>query len=276
MNLKDIREFNKFFVFLLLLIALMVIVLGKNIDFYYSEGVMAFNTGNYQKAEKFLKMALLLQPSLENTSNIKYMIGLSALHIGDLVTARAYLPGKNFSHTNNASINQVSRRDLLKNIVQWETLSNPIKKDNVKRKTIPLWVGFLIFFSIFSVIMLTFFLYKHKKMRKPFRTSPPIATGDEATLEDIETFAKSETPSPMDISVEKPSDMPSEEEIRTKLENLLEESKGPKTEKVQTKIIEEPEKIVQTVNDDASDNELVDLTKAVQEILSKESENSKT
>ncbi len=270
MNLKDIKGLSKFFVLLLLIIT-MVIVLGKNVDFYYSEGVTAFNAGNYQRAEKYLKMALLLQPSLENTSNVKYMIGLSALYSGDLVTARAYLPSKDFLHTSNASINQVSRDNLLKDIAHWEVLSNPIdQEDSIKKERLPSWIGFLIFFSIFSITMLAFFLYKYKNIRKPFHVSITKTTEDETIPENI-IFAKSTS---ANISEEPPSDMPSEEEIKARLESLISKNKDLQKEKAQ--VIDEPEKVIQSVNDDASDDELLDLTKAIQEILSKESENSRT
>lgn len=270
MSLKDIKGLNKFFAFLLLLI-IMVTVLGKNVDFYYSEGVTAFNAGNYPKAEKYLKMALLLQPSLENTSNVKYMIGLSALYAGDLVTARAYLPNKDFLHTSNTSASQVSRDNLLKDIARWEALSNPIDQDNVKKEILPSWVGFLIFFSIFSIIMLAFFLYKYKNIRKPFHISTAKTTENETTFEDTKIFANNSSMS-ANILEEPPSDMPSEEEIKARLESLIGKTKELQKEKAQT--INEPEKIIQNVSDDASDDELLDLTKAIQEILSKESENS--
>ncbi len=271
MNLKDIKKFNKVLIFSLLIFIVMVISFGKNVDFYYSEGVAAFNAGNYQKAEKYLKMALLLQPSIENTSNIKYMIGISALYDGDLVTARAYLPSKDFSHISNSGTNQVSRRNFLKEIAQWESLSNsPIKK--VKKESLPLWVGWMLFFSIFSIIMLAFFLYTRQKLRKSLRISHAALDDVVENSEGEEIFVNSmPTKNVVDTP---PSDMPSEEEIRNRLESLL--AKEQDTQKGKKQIMEKPEEVIQNVNDEASDDELIDLTRAIQEILSKESENSRT
>lgn len=270
MNLKDIKEFNKVLIFSLLIFIVMVISFGKNVDFYYSEGVAAFNAGNYQKAEKYLKMALLLQPSIENTSNIKYMIGISALYDGDLVTARAYLPSKDFSHISNSGTNQISRRNFLKEIAQWESLSNsPIKK--IKKESLPLWVGWMLFFSIFSIIMLAFFLYTRQKLRKSLRISHAALDDVVESSEDQEIFVSS---MPTNVVGTPPSDMPSEEEIKNRLESLLAKEQDTQNEK--KTVIEKPEEVIQNVNDEASDDELIDLTKAIQEILSKESENSRT
>ncbi len=271
MKLKDMKRSNKILVFSLLILLTATVLFGKNVTFYYTQGIITFNAGNYPKAEEYLKTALMLEPSLENNSDIKYMIGLSAWYSGDLVTARAYLPEEDISIA--GSSNKVSKRNLVNNIAHWEKMGIPVvtnKKDFQKKKLSP-WIDWLTFLGIFSTIMVIFMNYKHSKKKKSQGRSIPSQEEKE------ESFLENEGFPAADFSFnagELPSDVPADDEIKKKLQTLLQGDKSTHNENMAR--IEEPEKIVEKVGSEASEEELTDLTKAVQEILSKKSESSRT
>ena len=244
---------------------------GKNVNFYYTQGIIAFNAGSYLKAEEYLKTALMLDPSLENNSDIKYMIGLSAWYSGDLVTARAYLPENNMSIVGSSS--KVSKRNLVNDIAHWEKIGMPAVADKkiFQKKKIPSWIGWLIFMGTFSTIMIVFGIYKHSKKKKssiflPFQKEEDLSFSENKEFSTTEEI-------PLD-NEESPSDVPTDDEIKKKLQTLLQGDKDVQNKNTTT--LEEPEKIIEKVGSDASEEDLTNLTKAVQEILSQKSESSRT
>lgn len=266
--MKNMKSSSKALVFLLLFLTVSLL-LGKNVNFYYIQGIMAFNSGNYLKAEEYLKTALMLDPSLENNSNIKYMIGLSAWYSGDLVTARAYLPENNVSIV--GSSNKVSKRNLVNEIAHWEKIGMPVVTDekNFHKKKIPSWIGWLASMGIFSIIMGAFWSYKHSKKEKTHEFLSPEKE-EEIPFSEKEEFPPTDIP----LDEETPSDVPTDDEIRKKLQTLLQGNKD--TQNKNTAVLKEPEKIIEGVGSDASEEELTNLTQAVQEILSQKPESSRT
>lgn len=254
----------------LLLFLMANLFFGKNVNFYYTQGIIAFNAGNYPKAEEYLKTALMLDPSLENNSDIKYMIGLSAWYSGDLVTARAYLPEDNMSIVGSSS--KVSKRNLVNDIARWEKIGMPVVTDkkNFQKKKVPSWIGWLIFMGTFSIIMMTFGIYKYSKKKKSSGFLPSQKE-EELSFSENKEFLTTEIPFDNE---ESPSDVPTDDEIKKKLQTLLQSDKNAQNKNTIT--LEEPEKIIEKVGSDASEEELTNLTKAVQEILSQKSESSHT
>ncbi len=253
-------------VLLILTMAFFSTVWAKGSDFYYTQGIIAFNAGDYVKAEKYLKTALILNPSLENNSDIKYMIGLSAWYAGDLVTARAYLPQEHLSMI--ASSTKLPKRNLVAEIAKWESLSSPIinVEDKGKKKKVPKSMEFLIFFGIFSAIMGGFFAYKFSKRVKPHRATQETM---EEEMEDIDmpfTGAVKSSEEPLEM----PADGPAEDEIKMKLQNLLNMDFHVSDEE-NVSVVEEPEKIVEKIGTDATEEEIREVEGAVQELVSKES-----
>ena len=260
---------SRILVFLLLFLTANLFF-GKNVNFYYTQGIVAFNAGNYPRAEEYLKTALMLDPSLENNSDIKYMIGLNAWYSGDLVTARAYLPESNISIVGSSS--KVSKRNLVNDIAHWEKIGMPVVTDkkNFQKKKIPSWIGWLIFMGTFSAIMMSFGIYKHSKKKESSIFLSPQKEEDLSFLENKE-FSTTETS--LD-NEESPSDFPADDEIKKKLQTLLQDGKDTQSENTTT--LKEPEKIIEGVGSDASEEELTNLTQAVQEILSQKPESSRT
>ncbi len=275
MRLMDTRN-GKVLLFLSIFIFILSFSsLAKNGDFYYTQGIIAFNAGDYPTAEKYLKTALMLDPGLENNSDIKYMIGLSAWYAGDMVTARAYLPSDHISML--ASSTKSSRRNLVADIARWESLSSEIIKleGQPKKKKVSKAMEWLIFFSIFTSIMGSFFAYKYFKHKKG-RIRLPF-TEEQEELEDLPPeFSADISTSSVSLPFEKaemPSDAPKEDEIKMKLQNLLKED----FETVETvQKIEEPEKIIEQVGSDASQEEIEKVEEAIHELLSNETEKSVT
>lgn len=233
----------------------------------------AFNVGNYPKAEEYLKKALTLKPSLENNSNVKSLIGLSALYSGDFVTARAYISNETLLSTQVATT-KIPTQSIISQIVNWEKIG---KKTPSAVKELPAWVGFLIFFSFAAVFTVAFFAYIFIKKRRPLKmafASEIGASVDEEIEEGLDFKGFDDLPSDDFPSFEEdPSDMPTDEEVQKKLENLL-GSEREAQESKKTKVVEDPTKVVEGIKEDPSEDDLFELTRAIQEILFNESDSS--
>ncbi|WP_036224778.1 tetratricopeptide repeat protein [Mesoaciditoga lauensis] len=274
MKLKDTYK-NRIFwliVFFALLSFVSFMSFAKSSDYYYTQGVIAFNAGDYSQAEKLLKTALMLDPGLENNSDIKYMIGLSAWYAGDMVTARAYLPANHISLL--ASSTKNSKRNLIEDIAKWESLSSSlIDLEGQPKKKTSKALEWTIFFSLFSIIMGGFFAYKYFKHKKP-HTVPQSKNDDEEEFEDFPNNFPESTPSgSFEEDFEMPSDAPQEDEIRMKLQNLLNDSSSQLSV---TQIMEDPEKLIEQIGNDVSEEEIEKLEDAIHELLSKKVEKSAT
>ncbi len=261
---------------LFLIAGVFLVVFAEGSNFYYTQGIIAFNAGDYVKAEKYLKTALILNPALENNSDIKYMIGLSAWYAGDLVTARAYLPEEHL--TMIASSTKLVKRNLVAEIAKWESLSSPIinVESRGKKKEVPKSWGFLIFLSFFSIIMGSFFAYKFSKKMKLHRRRRTVEKTDEEVMDDFgteEPFIASRLTA-QEEPIEMPENGPAEDEVKMKLQNLLKSGYEAEEEKMQ--LVEEPEKIIEETGIDASQEEIERVEEAVQELLSRESQNVET
>jgi len=275
MKLMDMLK-NKTFWLLIVLTLLSFVAMAKsNSDYYYTQGVLAFNAGDYAQAEKYLKTALMLNPALENNSDVKYMIGLSAWYAGDMVTARAYLPNEHLTAFSTSTKNQV--RNLVADIARWESRSSEIIKleNQSKKKKVSKGMEFLIFSSFLILTLGGFYGYKYLKRReKKVKISIPE---EEETFDDFQLDVQEDIPSPSPQSEEKiemPSDTPNEEDIKMKLQNLLKEDLTDKGEKIQ--LMEDPEKIINDAGKEATQEEILEVEEAVHELLSSEEKKSST
>jgi len=98
----------------------------------YFSGKDAYNSGNYQSAQKFFQEALVRDENIEaKAQNIKYMLGVSAFNNRDYKTAKTYL---------SLFENNPIAKDLLKKIEEYEkTLPEDFlyHNDNFKQQIIP-------------------------------------------------------------------------------------------------------------------------------------------
>ncbi len=256
--------------------SLSITAFGVNANLYYSGGLTAFSVGNYQKAEEYLKKALTLNPSLENDSNIKNLIGLSALYSGDLVTARAYISNDSLLST-QIKTSKMATRSLINQIVDWEKIT---KQTVNSTKEIPSWAGVLIFLAFATIFTVGFLAYLLIKRRKPLAMAMaygPATSIDENVKEEADPDGFKNLPSNdfPTFEDEEISDIPADEDVQKRLEDLLGTQGTQKGENdKKAKVVEDPEKIVQKVHEDPSEEELFELTQAIQEILFKESDSS--
>ncbi|WP_456399826.1 tetratricopeptide repeat protein [Mesoaciditoga sp.] len=277
MKLKDMFK-NKILWWLLLILALFSVVAlaGSNSNYYYTQGVLAFNAGDYAQAEKYLKTALMLNPALENNSDVKYMIGLSAWYAGDMVTARAYLPNEHFTAFSTSTKSR--ERNLVAEIARWESRSSEIinLENQSKKKKVSKGMEFLIFSSFLILTLGGFYGYKYLKHRKKkVKVSAPQQ--EEEMFDDLSFNVEEGTsqPSPpTEEKIEMPSDTPNEEDIKMKLQNLLKEDFTNKEEKIQ--LMEDPEEIINKVGKEATQEEILEVEEAVHELLSSKEEKSAT
>jgi tetratricopeptide (TPR) repeat protein len=275
MKLMDmLKSKTLWLVVIALIVTLSFVTFAKSSDYYYVQGVIAFNAGDYAQAEKYLKTALMLNPALENNSDIKYMIGLSAWYAGDMVTARAYLPSDHISAFSTSTKN--SRRDLVADIARWESRSSEIIKleKQSQKKKISRTVEWLIFFSFLTIILGGYVGYKYLKHRK--KLVKAFSHKEEEDLEEFPLEIQEDIPNvqPSQKELELPSDAPGEDEIKIKLQNLLNEDVSSQRENV--RVIEEPEKVIEKVGKDATQEEIEQVEEAIHELLSKDVEKSAT
>ncbi len=248
----------------------MTVSFAQNFNSYYAQGVSYFNVGNYKMAEKYLKEALTLQPSLENTSNIKSLIGLSSLYSGDIVTARAYLP-EELLNTAYGTASQLHSGNMVNQIANWEQnpLLNSYQQSNPKNIKVLSWISFMIFMAFFIVItggIIAYFMIRKRKLM--LNNASLNILEDEKENLTIPDFMK--TKDNEKILSENSVQLLNDEEIEKRLNKALEGTK----KKEEVKTIVEPEKIVQNTKSDPSDEDLKILAQAIQDILSKDSENS--
>ncbi len=275
MKLKDMFK-NKILWWLLIALTLfsVIAVAGSNSNYYYTQGVLAFNAGDYAQAEKYLKTALMLNPALENNSDVKYMIGLSAWYAGDMVTARAYLPNEHFTAFSTSTKSR--ERNLVAEIARWESRSSEIinLENQSKKKKVSKGMEFLIFSSFLILTLGGFYGYKYLKHRK--KKVKVSAPQEEETLDDLSFNVEEGTPpSPSpEEKIEMPSDTPNEEDIKMKLQNLLKEDFTNKEEKIQ--LMEDPEEIINKIGKEATQEEILEVEEAVHELLSRKEEKSAT
>ncbi len=253
------------------LLSFPILSLAQNLDIYYSQGVMYFNVGNYKMAEEYLKKALTLDPSLENTSNIKTLIGLSALYSGDMVTAKAYLPEDFLLTAKGTSIE--NNANLINQIAHWER--NPLLssyQSNPKPKSLSIIQVFLIFIILFASISTLATLYIiFRRKRKIVKAS---SLNVEENEENVEDEMKDIIIGNEQKALSYDTDIISDEEIEERLKKALNAGKEEKKEEKQTVVVQEPDKIIKQVSQDPSEEELAALAQAIQEILSKDSEKS--
>lgn len=252
---------------IIVLVLFPIFSFSQNLNVYYSQGVMYFNVGDYRMAEEYLKKALAFDPSLENTSNIKTLIGLSALYSGDMVTARAYLPEEFFTSIGSTSA-QLKSTNLISQIAKWE--SNPLlssyQGNSPSKSLSPLQI-FLLFISIFSGIATLSILYLIFKGKKKLLKAVSLKTEEEPE-ENVEKILISNEQK----EISYPADLISDEEIEERLKKALNNSNEAKER--DKRLVQEPDKIIKQVSQDPSEEELAALAQAIQEILSKDSEKS--
>ncbi|MGC8637392.1 MAG: tetratricopeptide repeat protein [Athalassotoga sp.] len=255
---------------ILVLVSFPILSFAQNLNVYYSQGVMYFNVGNYKMAEEYLKKALTLDPSLENTSNIKTLIGLSALYSGDMVTAKAYLPENFLTTAKGTSIE--NNTNLINQISQWE--SNPLlsSQTGVKPKSLSILQIFLIFILLFAGTTAMAILYIIFKRRKKIMKASSLKI--EENEENFEDGIKDVLIGNEQKTVSYNTDVISDEEIEERLKKALNTGKEEKEEEKKTVVVQEPDKIIKQVSQDPSEEDLAVLTQAIQEILSKDSEKS--
>lgn len=266
MNLKLIKSISLIFVILIFLTS--IITFAQSFEVYYAQGLSYFNVGNYKASEEYLKRALTLQPSLENTSNIKMLIGLSAMYSGDYVTAKAYLPADFLTSSYGTSL-KTQNKDIVSQISNWEI--NPLlqsyqpKHAHKNTSNSQILTIFLFMFIPISGMAITYIFFKRKK--SILKASSLFVDDSKDEMEDI--FVKNQKD--QQILTDIPKDIISDAEIEKRLNKALEVKNEP-SHKEKTTVILEPTKVVEKTNQDPSEEELAALAQAIQEILSKESE----
>ncbi|BBJ27259.1 tetratricopeptide repeat protein [Athalassotoga saccharophila] len=253
-----------------ILVIFPILSFAQNLNVYYSQGVMYFNVGNYKMAEEYLKKALTLDPSLENTSNIKTLIGLSALYSGDMVTARAYLPENFLTTAKGTSIENTT--NLINQIAHWE--SNPLLssyQSNTKPKSLSIVEIFLIFILLFASMATLATLYIIFRRKKNIIKASSLKV--EENEENVEDEMKDILIGNEQKALSYDTNIISDEEIEERLKKALNADKE-KAEEKKTVIVQEPDKVIKQVSQDPSEEELAALAQAIQEILSKDSEKS--
>lgn len=266
MNLKLIKKIS--FVSIIV-IFFASFTFAQSFEIYYAQGLSYFNVGNYKASEEYLKKALTLQPSLENTSNIKMLIGLSAMYSGDYVTAKAYLPAEFLASSYGTSLN-IQNKNIVNQISNWET--EPLLQSyqpKTAQKNIPNIQIFMIFLFMFMVILGMSAAYIFFRRKKQIIKASSLFV-DDGKDEADDLFIVNQKEQKTSTSV--PKDVITDEEIKKRLDKALETKAEKISHEEKTTVIEEPVKIIEKTNQNPSEEELAALTQAIQEILSKESE----
>jgi tetratricopeptide (TPR) repeat protein len=239
---------------------------GENFNTYYARGISNFNVGNYKSAEENLKKALTLQPSLENTSNIKFLIGLSALYSGDVVTARAYL-SQEFLTSAYGTTSQVHAGNIINQISNWEI--TPLLQSyqpTVSKSPLPFFFEIIIFLAFFISIGGGIVAYLSIRRKRSIMKNAVLKVTDGGNDLEIPDLVGQE-----EFKSMPPASSPqilTDDEIDQRLKKAL-ECTVPSSE---VKVVAEPTKVVENMKTNPSDEDLKILAQAIQDILSKESE----